>query len=166
MIATSVRPFARLFLGKHSLPFQAVCCVRWNPHIFRRERLSTGGGGEATGKSINVKPRKADTFCVCAVGSRDRGLTFWRTGASRPLCSLKAVFSNTVTDLSWGLKGRAAVACSIDGTVVIIDFGITLGTSLSSADTLAFLIKAYGNLPSLRNALCPLDGRNNSMDSG
>lgn len=63
------------------------------------------------------------TYCLCALGSRDRSISVWMTKISRPLVVLHDVFDNSVVDLSWSRRPKPALmACSEDGTIVYVEF--------------------------------------------
>ncbi|KAL1422640.1 hypothetical protein MTO96_021854 [Rhipicephalus appendiculatus] len=86
---------------------KAVTCVRFNPHIRSR---------------VNKDNKKTQTFCCCAIGSRDRSLSVWLTCLKRPLVVVHDLFSNSVLDISWSQEGNQLLVCSWDGTVAYIDF--------------------------------------------
>lgn len=72
---------------------------------------------------------------VCAVGSRDRGISVWMCSMSRPLVVLEELFTSPVLDLTWGPAGTTLMACSGDGTTVFIEFTqAEIGRSLTDSE--------------------------------
>lgn len=109
---------------------KAVTCVRFNPHI--RSKL-------------NKDNSKAQNFCCCAIGSRDRSLSVWLTCLKRPLVVVHDLFSNSVLDISWSQEGTQLLVCSWDGTVAYIDFTEEeIGRPISPEERNMWHQKLYG----------------------
>lgn len=109
---------------------KAVTCVRFNPHIRSR---------------VNKDNNKTQTFCCCAIGSRDRSLSVWLTCLKRPLVVVHDLFSNSVLDISWSQEGNQLLVCSWDGTVAYIDFtGEEIGMPISPDERNLWHQKLYG----------------------
>lgn len=71
-------------------------------------------------------------MCVCALGSRDNGVSVWLTGFLRPVVVMENLFSGPVLDLAWSSVGYHLLACSFDGTVALLKFTENeIGKSLS-----------------------------------
>jgi WD40 repeat protein len=94
-------------------------------------------------KEEETKAKK--TYCVCALGSRDRTLSVWLTKTSRPLCVVHDLFDNPVVDLAWSKRPKPALlACSMDGTIVCIEFEhAEIGYPLSKPETEEFFMNKY-----------------------
>ncbi|KAH7958413.1 hypothetical protein HPB49_001382 [Dermacentor silvarum] len=109
---------------------KAVTCVRFNSHIRSR---------------VNKDNNKTQTFCCCAIGSRDRSLSVWLTCLKRPLVVVHDLFSNSVLDISWSQEGNQLLVCSWDGTVAYIDFtGEEIGMPISPDERNLWHQKLYG----------------------
>lgn len=65
---------------------------------------------------------KAQQYCCCAIGSRDRSISVWLTSLKRPLVVIKDLFDDSVLDITWSSNGLYLLACSWDGSVACITF--------------------------------------------
>lgn len=110
--------------------WKAVTCVRFNSNILLRS---------------NPGSPKAQRYCCCAIGARDRSLSVWLTSLKRPLVVIHDLFSNSVLDLSWSSSGLLLFACSWDGTVACIEFTPEeMGKPLSTSDKNSLYERMYG----------------------
>lgn len=85
------------------------------------------------------------TWCV-ALGSYDCGVSIWRMGEDRPLV-VRDLFESAVTDIAWSPDGQHVVACSSDGSVVLIALGGEMGQAVERTETLQYLRGIYGEFP-------------------
>ncbi len=60
------------------------------------------------------------TYCLCAVGSRDRSLSIWLTSFCRPISVVHDLFENPVMDITWSKEPIGLLCCSMDGTVAYL----------------------------------------------
>ncbi len=75
------------------------------------------------------------TSSVVAVGGQDGTVSVWLTGAARPLAVLHAAFQHPVADVAWVPSGVALLACSTDGSVLLLAFDpAELGAPLTPAE--------------------------------
>ncbi len=61
------------------------------------------------------------TYCLCAVGSRDRSLSIWLTSFCRPISVVHDLFENPVMDITWCKEPIGFLCCSMDGTVAYLE---------------------------------------------
>lgn len=85
--------------------FEPVVVGAFHPKLLAKQR--------ANGALVNNM--------VCAVGGGDRSLTLWSCQGSTPIFVLNNLFDKQIVDITWGGKGYTLAACSIDGTVKIIE---------------------------------------------
>lgn len=91
------------------------------------------------------KSNKPQQYCCVAVGSRDRSLSVWMTALQRPLVVIHDLFEDSILDLSWSAHGYILLACSVDGTVVSLQFAANeLGTPLTEEDKNSLYQRMYG----------------------
>lgn len=91
------------------------------------------------------KSNKSQQYCCVAVGSRDRSLSVWMTALQRPLVVIHDLFEDSILDLSWSSHGYILLACSVDGTVVSLQFSANeLGTPLTEDDKNSLYQRMYG----------------------
>jgi WD40 repeat protein len=67
-------------------------------------------------------------------------------GEDRPLV-VRDLFESAVTDIAWSPDGQHVVACSSDGTVVLIALGGEMGQAVERTETLQYLRGIYGEFP-------------------
>lgn len=121
---------------------KAIPCVRFNSNIFK---LCVSKNGE------NKKP-KYRRHCVIAMGSRDRSISIWVIGRSRPLVTISDIFKNSVLDLSWSKSGYQLMACSHDGSIVYLEFTPEeLGSIYSEDERIQCLQQLYGSSIGTKN---------------
>ncbi|GJQ84164.1 hypothetical protein Trydic_g2841 [Trypoxylus dichotomus] len=109
---------------------KAVTCVRFNSNIL---------------KKFTPSSPKAQQYCSCAIGSRDRSISVWLTSLKRPLVVIKDVFDDSVLDISWSSNGLHLLACSWDGTVVCVIFNPNeIGVPLSASEKNSLYERMYG----------------------
>ncbi|KAK4876707.1 hypothetical protein RN001_009213 [Aquatica leii] len=109
---------------------KAVTCVRFNSNILK--------------KLLPSSP-KTQQYCCCAIGSRDRSLSVWLTSLKRPLVVIKDLFDDSVLDISWSSNGMNLLACSWDGTIACVEFGLQeIGHPLSTDEKNALYERMYG----------------------
>ncbi|KAI4472211.1 member of the hir1 family of wd-repeat protein [Holotrichia oblita] len=109
---------------------KAVTCVRFNSNIL---------------KKFSPSSPKAQQYCSCAIGSRDRSISVWLTSLKRPLVVIKDVFDDSVLDISWSSNGLHLLACSWDGTVVCVIFNPgEIGVPLSASEKNSLYERMYG----------------------
>lgn len=109
---------------------KAVTCVRFDSNILKRVMQGNS---------------KAQQYCCCAIGSRDRSVSVWMTSLQRPLVVIKDLFDDSVLDISWGSNGLHFLACSWDGTVACIIFDPNeVGTPLTEIEKNALYERIYG----------------------
>ena len=78
---------------------------------------------------------KAQQYCCCAIGSRDRSISVWLTSLKRPLVVVKELFEDSVLDITWNSDGLSVLACSWDGTVACVIFNSEeIGTPLTISE--------------------------------
>lgn len=66
---------------------------------------------------------------VCAIGSTDQSLSVWITTSPKPVVVLSESFGLAVSDLSWHPNGRVLVACSLDGSITVVEVTSSRGVS-------------------------------------
>lgn len=104
---------------------KAIEVVRFNTHLFTK--------GESTNQG-----------CV-AMGGKDRSVSVWLTGGTRPLVVLHDLFTNSVVDASWSASGYELITCSLDGTVAYMCFTEKeLGKKLSQEAVNEVYVNLYG----------------------
>lgn len=109
---------------------KAVTCVRFNGNILQKKQPNSS------------KPQQ---YCCVAIGARDRSLSVWLTSLKRPLVVVHDLFTHSVLDTSWSPCGMRLVACSWDGTVVLIEFSQEeLGQPLDPAEQSSLHERLYG----------------------
>ncbi|RKP23997.1 WD40-repeat-containing domain protein, partial [Syncephalis pseudoplumigaleata] len=100
---------------------EAVEVVRFNPRLFR---LSATDEDAVASSPIGA---------LCAIGSQDRTISFWITSRPRSLMVAHDIFNQGVLDMAWSADGRVVYACSLDGSVTVIQLGEhEVGTPLTS----------------------------------
>jgi protein HIRA/HIR1 len=95
----------------------AVGAVRFNGRLFQPSSQS---------KKKKKKKRGALRAC-CAIGSQDATLSIWVAANPRALAIVNKLFDAEISDLSWnsgnvGGNGLTLLACSLDGSVVCLQF--------------------------------------------
>ena len=82
---------------------------------------------------------------VIALGDNEGQVSLWTNTRGSALIVLKGLFSEGVTDMSWGGASSDLLVCSsLDGSVAFVDFEGTYGTPLSEAETTAHFMSTYG----------------------
>ncbi|KAM8961120.1 protein HIRA isoform 2-T2 [Pelodytes ibericus] len=112
---------------------KAVTVVKFNPKILRKKQKN-GSSNKAS-----------NSYCCCAVGSKDRSLSVWLTCLKRPLVVIHELFDKSIMDISWTLNGLGILVCSMDGSVAYLDFSQDeLGDPLSEEEKNNILQSTYG----------------------
>ncbi|UXI15073.1 NADH dehydrogenase complex I [Sarcoptes scabiei] len=129
---------------------KAIPCSRFNCRIFKCAINKKKNGNEPDADSeAETNTNKETIFkphCICALGSRDRSISIWSTGRSRPLAVIDDVFNNSVVDLSWSKSGYHLLACSVDGEIISFEFEESeLGLLYSEDERVQCLQQLYGN---------------------
>ncbi|KAK0394966.1 hypothetical protein QR680_001034 [Steinernema hermaphroditum] len=90
---------------------------------------------------------KLRTVSCFAVGSSDKGLSVWSIpSVSRPIVVLSNLFKHSIMDLAW--SGTQLAACSMDGTVRLVDFKAKeLGHMFSNAEMGKEFQRMYKTVP-------------------
>ncbi|XP_014214855.1 protein HIRA [Copidosoma floridanum] len=116
---------------------KAVTCVKFNNNIMQKP----------TNRGEKNEEKKTMRFCCVAIGSRDRSISIWSTPLKRPLVVINEVFLSSVLDLSWSSCGMRLCACSMDGTVVFMEFSSEeLGCPLDSVEVMNMKERMYGKI--------------------
>lgn len=91
-------------------------------------------------------PQGTQHACI-AVGSQDTRISVWSTmKETAPIAVLSDIFQQSVLDIAWTPDGYTMVACSTDGSIVVVRFDETeLGTALTAADMEAHMSSFYGD---------------------
>ncbi|KAI9599602.1 WD40-repeat-containing domain protein [Syncephalis fuscata] len=89
----------------------AVEVVRFNPRLFRLP---------VSKDDDSLVQQSGQIGALCAVGSQDHSVSFWLTARSRSLLVAHDIFTQGVLDIAWSKDGCVVYACSLDGTVAVI----------------------------------------------
>eukprot|EP00635_Sarcinochrysidales_sp_CCMP3193_P003678 CAMPEP_0118894558 /NCGR_PEP_ID=MMETSP1166-20130328/3285_1 /TAXON_ID=1104430 /ORGANISM="Chrysoreinhardia sp, Strain CCMP3193" /LENGTH=271 /DNA_ID=CAMNT_0006833483 /DNA_START=434 /DNA_END=1245 /DNA_ORIENTATION=- len=89
------------------------------------------------GYGPQVNNGKTAAMSVVAVGSQDATVSIWTSCTDRPLVVMRDCFGGAVSDMSWSNEGGLLVACSHDGSLLVIEFDhYDLGLQGSPADVI------------------------------
>ncbi|PSC72094.1 HIRA isoform X1 [Micractinium conductrix] len=113
-----------------------VVSTAFNSRLFRVPKKD-GAPGEVEAKLSGI----------FALGSQDRRITVWATGAGTPLLVAKKFFKSQVTDLAWSPDGYTLLAASSDGTVACLQFAPSeLGTPNTQEEMDKIYQELYGSV--------------------
>ena len=73
-------------------------------------------------KILKESPNDTKNYCLFALGSRDKSLSIWLTSEQRPLTVLYDIFDSPIVDITWSKETISLLCCSMDGTVLFINF--------------------------------------------
>lgn len=122
-VTTVVRPKkTHLSFGK----FQKIFFKRFNPSILKHSKSEVD-----------------KSYCLCAVGSRDRSISIWITQYQRPLSVFHDLFENPIMDISWSREPIGLLCCSMDGTVAYMQLDYEeVGYPLTRAELVCWNFEA------------------------
>ncbi|KAK0742367.1 TUP1-like enhancer of split-domain-containing protein [Apiosordaria backusii] len=70
------------------------------------------------------KGASASLVTVIASAGQDKTLSIWNTNTSRPIVIVQDVASKSISDLAWAPDGQTLFACSLDGTIISVQFEV------------------------------------------
>lgn len=94
----------------HEAPTE-VCM--FSPRLFHTVKPGTREEGE---------PDNDQLVTVIAAAGQDKTLSIWNTNTSRPVVILQDLAGKSISDLAWTPEGQTLFACSLDGTIVVVEF--------------------------------------------
>ncbi|KAI8053058.1 WD40-repeat-containing domain protein [Syncephalis plumigaleata] len=105
----------------------AIEVVRFNPCLFRLSTIDDGDNDDDDddndSSSSESSESESSIGAICALGSQDQTISFWLTSRPRSLMVTHDIFKQGVLDMAWSMDGRVLYACSLDGTVTVIQLG-------------------------------------------
>ena len=113
---------------------------------------SNGEGGsveEKSGRRAFAQEESCHATCVVAMGDALGVLSVWTTGSAQAVLVLRDAFegkNRAVTDLSWRRDGNSNLlaCCSMDGSVIMIDFEQGFGSRMEGAALDRHFRRFYG----------------------
>ena len=97
----------------HEAPTE-VCM--FSPRLLSRQEI-TPDNTDNSGYSMQA------LVTVIACAGQDKTLSVWNTSSSRPLVICQELAAKSISDLAWTPDGRALIATSLDGSIVVLKFG-------------------------------------------
>ena len=96
----------------HEQPTE-VCL--FSPRLFHTSKPTENGitNGQSSGGML---------VTVIASSGQDKTLSIWNTNTSRPLVILQDLAAKSISDLAWSPDGQTLFACSLDGTIIALQF--------------------------------------------
>jgi WD40 repeat protein len=93
---------------------------------------------------LKENPNDTKNYCLFALGSRDKSLSIWLTSEQRPLTVLYDIFDSPIMDITWSKETISLLCCSMDGTVLFINFdNLEIGYPLNKQENEIFFKLKY-----------------------
>jgi len=111
----------------------ACCCGNSNSAILL-QRSDWERKGEMVGHSMSVSVarfngrvfrKEGKEVLMCAVGSKDGGVTVWTTANMRPVIVVRRLFEQPILDAGWSPDGYHLFFVSSDGSAALISFPVS-----------------------------------------